>query len=169
MTTIQTGQVIPASQINQWAPPAAIIAYGGEYAPSGWLLCDGASYLRSDYPDLFGIIGTAYGAADGSHFNVPDLRGRVVVGIGVHSDVSDFGKNEGVAAAYRRPKHQHTPHSHTVPMSSVADMSAGGVNVILPSGNTSTSSVDGGSGNANDSVDAPAYLVLNYIIRAKDV
>lgn len=50
-------------------------------APSGWLLAYGQSLLRTDYPDLFTAIGTTYGSADGTHFNVPDLRGRVPVGL----------------------------------------------------------------------------------------
>lgn len=49
--------------------------YGGTVAPGGWLMCDGTSYLRTAFPDLFAAIGTAYGAADGTHFNVPDFRG----------------------------------------------------------------------------------------------
>jgi len=62
--------------------PGLIQMYGGSAAPSGWLLCDGSSYLRSDYPSLFSVLSTTYGNADGSHFNVPDLRGRVPIGVG---------------------------------------------------------------------------------------
>jgi hypothetical protein len=40
---------------------------------AGELACDGASYLRADYPDLFGKISTTWGAADGTHFNVPNF------------------------------------------------------------------------------------------------
>lgn len=61
---------------------ATISMFGGSSAPSGWLLCDGTSYLRATYPDLFTAIGTTYGSADGTHFNVPDLRGRVPIGVG---------------------------------------------------------------------------------------
>lgn len=61
-------------------PAGVMKAYGGAAAPTGYLLCDGASKLRADYPDLFTAIGTTYGAADGTHFNVPDLRGRVAIG-----------------------------------------------------------------------------------------
>lgn len=43
--------------------------------PKGCLLCDGSSKLRADYPALFDVIGTTYGSADGSHFNLPDYRG----------------------------------------------------------------------------------------------
>ena len=37
--------------------------------------CDGSSLLRTEYPDLFAVIGVTYGNADGTHFNLPDMRG----------------------------------------------------------------------------------------------
>jgi len=46
-------------------------------APTGWLFRDGSSLLRTDYPDLFAVIGTTYGAVDGTHFSLPDERGRL--------------------------------------------------------------------------------------------
>lgn len=49
----------------------------------GWVLCDGASYLRTGgMAALFAAIGTTYGAADGTHFYVPDFKGRVPSGVG---------------------------------------------------------------------------------------
>jgi microcystin-dependent protein len=48
--------------------------------PENFLYCDGSSLLRSEYPDLFEVIGTAYGAADSTHFNLPDLRGKFIRG-----------------------------------------------------------------------------------------
>ena len=48
--------------------------------PTKWLECLGQSLLRADYPDLFTAIGTKWGAADGYHFSLPDLRRRVLVG-----------------------------------------------------------------------------------------
>lgn len=62
------------------APSGVILGFGGSSAPTGFLMCDGSSYLRATYPTLFATIGVAYGSADGTHFNVPDLRGRVPVG-----------------------------------------------------------------------------------------
>ena len=60
-----------------------IMLFGGlTYPIAGWLLCDGSSKLRADYPALFTEIGTTYGAADGTHFNVPDFRSRVPMGEG---------------------------------------------------------------------------------------
>lgn len=75
---------ILASQLANDAglnPSGSIIMFGGAAAPSGYLICDGSSVLQATYPDLFSAIGTAYGAADGTHFNVPDLRGYFVRGV----------------------------------------------------------------------------------------
>lgn len=47
--------------------------------PAGYLWENGQSLLRADYPGLFQEIGTTFGAADGTHFNVADPQGRVVV------------------------------------------------------------------------------------------
>lgn len=67
-----------------------IIAFAGSTnpQPDNWLLCVGASLLRTDYVDLFNVIGTAFGAVDSSHFNIPDLRGRTVIGVGTGSGLS---------------------------------------------------------------------------------
>lgn len=179
MTTIITGQVVTAAQINQWAPPGAISAYGGATAPTGWLLCDGASYLRTDYPDLFTAISTTYGAADGTHFNVPDIRGRVPVGYaasGGHTDVSALNNNDGQATANRRPKHRTSEPSHVHPITNVSDIPNSGIaNAAGDQASPTLGPVAGGSGtigigtaNANDALDTPSYIVLNYIIRGKD-
>ena len=57
-----------------------LMPYAGATAPTGWLLCYGQSLDRTTYADLFAAIDTTYGSADGSSFNLPDLRGRVVAG-----------------------------------------------------------------------------------------
>ena len=62
-------------------PAGVIYAYGGTSAPSGFVLCDGSSLLRAGaYAYLYAAIGDAWGTADGTHFNVPDLRGRFLRG-----------------------------------------------------------------------------------------
>ena len=58
--------------------------FGGTVAPTGFLECDGASYLRATYPRLFAAIGTTWGSVDGTHFNVPDGRGATLRGTGSH-------------------------------------------------------------------------------------
>jgi microcystin-dependent protein len=55
------------------APVGAIVPYGGDTAPTGYLLCDGSAVSRTTYADLFAVIGTKYGSGDGSTtFNLPD-------------------------------------------------------------------------------------------------
>lgn len=63
-------------------PTGAIVHYAGATAPVGWLLCDGAEVSRSTYAPLFAVIGTSYGVGDASTtFNLPDIRGRVTMGL----------------------------------------------------------------------------------------
>jgi len=62
-------------------PAGVMLPFAGVTTPAGWLLCDGRSVLRSDYPNLFAAIGSTYGAVDGLHFSVPDMRGRVPAGV----------------------------------------------------------------------------------------
>lgn len=68
--------------IHSVVPAGVVNPYAGASAPAGWLMCDGASKVRADFADLFAAIGTTFGAADGTHFNVPDLRARTPVGVG---------------------------------------------------------------------------------------
>lgn len=123
----QTGTVSIEDAVNYatiafdwWTPMYGyILPYAGTDAPIGTLLCDGASYLRTDYPQLFAIIGTTYGAADGTHFNVPDLRGRVAVGLGSgpgltpRSAGEQFGEETHELTSTEMPSHTHTDTGHT--------------------------------------------------------
>jgi len=62
-------------------PTAALIPFAGTTAPEGFLLCDGSAVSRTAYAALFARIGTTYGPGDGATtFNLPDLRGRAIVG-----------------------------------------------------------------------------------------
>jgi microcystin-dependent protein len=66
--------------------PGTIISWGGANIPEGWLLLDGSSLSRTTYSSLFAILGTIYGFADSSHFNLPNLIGRVPIGAGTYTD-----------------------------------------------------------------------------------
>lgn len=69
-----------------------ITAYAGADEPTGWLQCDGRAISRTTYAELFNVIGTTYGAGDGSTtFNIPDLRNQVLVGAGDNYDLADTG------------------------------------------------------------------------------
>lgn len=96
-------------------PPGVIHEYGGDTAPTGWLLCDGSAVSRTIYAALFAIIGTKFGAGNGSTtFNLPDKRKRV--GVGYDSSDSDFnaiGKTGGAKTvsltAAQNGSHNHAP------------------------------------------------------------
>lgn len=62
-------------------PIATVLDYSGAVAPEGFLFCYGQAISRVDYADLFTVIGTEYGAGNGTTtFNIPDYRGRVAAG-----------------------------------------------------------------------------------------
>lgn len=71
-----------AAAIRDSLVPAGVLApYAGSAAPTGWLLCHGQAVNRTTFAALFAVLGTTYGAGDGSTtFNLPDMRGRVVAG-----------------------------------------------------------------------------------------
>jgi microcystin-dependent protein len=53
--------------------------FAGNFAPAGWMFCDGSQLAISENETLFQLIGTTYGGDGQSTFNLPDLRGRVPV------------------------------------------------------------------------------------------
>ncbi len=106
-------------------PPGFIIQYASSSAPSGWLLCDGSAVSRTTYSALFAIISTTYGSGNGSTtFNLPDLRGRVPIGFGQGSGLTNRSMaNTGGAETHTLstseiPSHNHgvsdPGHSHSV-------------------------------------------------------
>lgn len=71
-----------AAAIDALAPPGCIQMYAAATAPTGWLLCDGAAVSRATFADLFALIGTTYGAGNGSTtFNVPNFKSRMPFGL----------------------------------------------------------------------------------------
>ena len=67
-------------------PVGAISAFGGTVQPDGWLMCNGAAVPRGQYPDLYAVIGTNFGAGDGSTtFNLPNLAGICLTGVGTQN------------------------------------------------------------------------------------
>jgi microcystin-dependent protein len=144
-----------------------------------WLSCDGSSYAREDYPDLFAVIGTTYGSVDGTHFNLPDTRSRVPLGIGTGVGLSAYsvgdtgGEETHTLSSAEAPAHSHNDTGHThAEGNAIPTPIAIGVGVPAASaipavgvtglGFASISSSGGGSGHNN----IQPYLALNYLIRA---
>ncbi len=105
--------------------PAGVgpIPFSGSVAPDGWLMCYGQAVSRTVYAALFAVIGTAFGAGDGSTtFNLPDMRGRFPLGkdnMGGTSanrvtatQADNLGQGSGVES------HSHTINEHTHSLSS---------------------------------------------------
>lgn len=97
------------------SPTGGVMQFAGATAPIGWLVCNGASLLRATYPALFAAIGTTWGAVDGTHFTLPDLRGRTPIGAGTGTGLTarTLGATTGTethlltAAQSGLPAHNH--------------------------------------------------------------
>lgn len=77
---------------NIIAPVGCVQAFAGSTTPQGWLLCDGSAVSRTDYADLYAVIGTTYGDGDGSTtFNVPNLIDKFVEGSAIVGTVRNAG------------------------------------------------------------------------------
>ncbi len=91
-----------------------VMSFAGATAPEGWLLCDGSAVSRSTYSALFDVIGTTYGAGDGSTtFNVPDLSGKVIIGVsGTHALGTNGGEETHTLLTAELPAHTHEVPQH---------------------------------------------------------
>lgn len=99
-------------------PTGALAPFAGTVAPAGWAMCSGQALDRTVYNTLFALIGTTYGAGDGTTtFNVPDMRGRVPVGVEGGSGRLTANKTLGSAAGEERTtltKEQLASHAHMI-------------------------------------------------------
>jgi microcystin-dependent protein len=94
--------------------PGMIMMHGAASAPTGWVLCDGATYTTTDpvYQALFGVIGYSFGGSGGT-FKVPDLKGRVPIGVGAAATVTRvlgtmYGNDTQTLVENNLPSHKHT-------------------------------------------------------------
>ncbi|WP_407571656.1 phage tail protein [Deinococcus altitudinis] len=86
--------------------------FAGNFAPNGWLFCDGTLLPISEYDTLFNLIGTIYGGDGQSSFALPDLRGRVPLHQGSAGSASyTIGQQAGAESvtltAQQLPVHSH--------------------------------------------------------------
>jgi len=168
--------------ISSQTPAGVIKAFAGPSTsvPAGWLLCNGSSLLRTSFPELFAAIGTAWGAADGTHFNIPDLRGYFLRGqnlgtgrdpdAGTRTNLLTGGNSTDNVGSYQ--SHQVTSHTHTHGLNTGGptgfngwpNTSVGqGFNTSGPSGPQTNTATQGASFGGNET--RPLNANVNYIIK----
>jgi microcystin-dependent protein len=168
-------------------PTATIVPWTDASVPTGFLECNGTAVSRTTYAALFAIVGTTYGAGDGSTtFNVPDLQDNVPVGksnnkalasTGGANTVTSTGNVGGSTANATLSTAQLASHSHTINNINATGTNVNGTRLQFGvSSPTAINTSNAGSGqghahnmSANFSGDATSvlqpYLTVIYIIK----
>ena len=82
--------------------------FAGNFAPAGWMFCEGQLLPISEYETLFQLIGTTYGGDGQSTFALPDLRGRVPLHFGNGFILAETGGVEEITLTVNQiPAHSH--------------------------------------------------------------
>ena len=138
--------------------PGQISQFAGTSALTGFLLCDGAAVSRVTYYSLFTVIGTTYGAGDGTTtFNVPNLKGRIPVGYdSSQTEFNAMGKLGGAKTHQLSSAELPDYVAPNAPAGSVSTPTASGANYGFSYKNT---------GSAAGHNNLQPYMALNYIIK----
>jgi microcystin-dependent protein len=82
--------------------------FAGNFAPAGWMFCEGQQLAISENETLFQLIGTTYGGDGQSTFNLPDLRGRIPIHQGNGFILAETGGAEEITLTVNQiPAHSH--------------------------------------------------------------
>lgn len=181
-------QVYDGGGWNTPSPAGVLLPFAGATTPDGWLLCSGQAVSRTTYAALFAAIGETYGAGDGSTtFNVPDLRGRTVIGLDnmggtsanrvTDVDADALGGADGAEThtltTGQLPSHTHGAGSYKAHGNQTTNADITGSSTIIRNMSDSGSggeegAVTGTSGSAgsdNPHNNMQPYMALNYIIK----
>jgi microcystin-dependent protein len=140
--------------------------FAGNYAPHGWAFCDGQVLSVKDNPELFTVIGSAYGGDGKKTFALPDMRGRIPVHRGGGFSLGEAGGEEiSDIEARHVPSHSHTS-SATYALTSAL---SGGSTVTIVADPRPITTLHGpsadiaaGANSAHDNMQP--YLALHYIV-----
>jgi microcystin-dependent protein len=150
--------------------------FGGNFAPNGWMLCQGQSLPISEFETLFQLIGTTYGGDGQQTFALPNLQSRVPIHQGNGFTIGETSGSEAVTLTTQQiPAHNHallatSTNPSLSPLNAVpADASSTqlGVNTYGPGSGSPTTLVpatmqlDGGS-QPHDNMQP--FLTINFII-----
>jgi len=147
--------------------------FAGNFAPAGWMFCNGGLLPISEYETLFNLIGTTYGGDGQSTFALPNLQSRVPIHQGNGYTLAETGGAENVTlSASQIPAHFHTA------MCSFSGNAAGPVGNFWatdPGGNTAAynenddgsqmaANAIGPTGGSQPHTNLQPFLAINFII-----
>lgn len=157
-------------QLALQTPAGTVIAKASSTTPTGYLPCDGAAYPRADYPALFADIGIVFGAGDGSNtFNVPDLRGRTIIGAGTGTGLTARTLGTAVGSETHTLTTAEIP-AHTHPFTTYSTGGATAVSVQnstrdATAADTNLGGVGNNTGGGGAHNNIQPSLVLYYFIK----
>jgi microcystin-dependent protein len=146
--------------------------FGGNFAPAGWMFCEGQLLPISENETLFQLIGTTYGGDGESTFALPDLRGRIPIHQGNGFILAETGGAEEVTLTVNQvPAHTHALLASTSGGSSAnasGNLPASSPSVGLyiqdaPTANMHAQSIDPVGGSQPHTNFQP-YLCVDFII-----
>lgn len=138
-----------------------IMAYVTENPPANVLPCDGSTYLRDDYPELYMELDPIYKISE-TQFTVPDLRGRTIIGTGAGAGLSNRNVGDvGGEEEHDLSESEMPPHSHTIPRTTTTlAVEPGEVAVLSPIPIIPDYTGDTGGGSPHNNMQP--YYALNY-------
>lgn len=149
-----------------------IVCYITADAPSNSLPCDGASYLRTAYPELYAVLDPVF-QTDADNFVVPDLRGKTIIGVSSGHAIGSTGGEEThqlTVAELAAHGHSDTGHQHTTGNSLTFLALTGEEPVLMPNpipamtGSASANISNTGSDTAHNNMQP--YVALKYAVIA---
>ena len=150
------------------APIGTISPFGGSVIPNGYLLCNGDEVLKTDYADLYTVIGDSFGTASANtKFKLPDLRGEFLRGAGTnsHTNQGDGGTvGEHQNGTLNKYIEGVSGDQIRVPVADTSDFDKliiSTAQVIYSNGTTAQTS------NGKYGTTRPTNTSVNYIIKAK--
>ena len=141
----------------------SIVMYGSTTIPTGYLECNAQAVSRTTYADLFAVIGTTFGAGNGTTtFNVPELRDKFPVGrSGTKALASNAGSDTATLTTANLASHSHGVSGSNY---TAAQVNTNSVQPRQSAYNFSVNVIDNtGSGTAFNTF--PPYIALTFIIK----
>lgn len=145
--------------------------FGGNFAPVGWLLCQGQLVSISEYDTLFNLIGTTYGGDGVNTFALPNLQSRIPIHQASGYPLGMMGGVEQVTLSQSQlPVHTHSAASNTqsAGQTSPANNFWGTSSISSYSDQASTATMSPASltpaGGSQPHDNMPPFLVINFII-----